>query len=172
MERRLFVKKTSLLASGVLIFKTGTILSNPQQNSSNLDLTPLFITGKKIIIKGLILDSKTHQPITTDISVKVKRNRFYSKKHSITATNGSYSIYSGFSNSDKISEKVVIEISANGYKSYESNFYLTKKGCNIHSDQWQYNPDFKSEYCPVNKEESEFILSKFNFYLVKNSMFT
>lgn len=167
MERRLFAKQASLLASGVLIFPTGTILSNPEQNNSNLDLTPLFITGKKIIIKGLILDSKTHLPITTDINVKVKRNRFYSKKHSITAIDGCYSIYSGFSNSDKISEKVMIEIKVNGYKPYESNLYLTKKGCNIHSDQWQYNPDFKSEYCPVNKEESEFVLSKFNFYLVK-----
>ncbi|MEO8240556.1 MAG: hypothetical protein ABI576_20800 [Flavobacterium sp.] len=167
MERRLFVQKTSLLASGVLIFSTGTILSTPKQNSNNLDLTPFFITGKKIIIKGLILDSKTHLPITTDINVKVKRNRFYSKKHSITAINGTYSIYSGFSNSEKISEKVIIEIKANGYKPYESNLYLTQKGCNIHSDQWQYNPDFKSEYCPVNKEEPEFMLSKFNFYLVK-----
>ncbi len=172
MERRLFAKKASLLASGVLIFPTGIISSTPEQNNSNLDLTPLFITGKKIIIKGLILDSKTHLPITTDINVKVKRNRFYSKKHSITAINGSYSIYSGFSNSDKISEKVIIEIKINGYKPYESNLYITKKGCNVHSDQWQYNPDFKSEYCPVNKEESEFVLSKFNFYLVKNSMFT
>jgi hypothetical protein len=168
MERRSFVKKTSLLTSGVLILPTGNLLSAPNQISNNLDLTPLFIDGKKIIIKGSVLDSQTHMPINTDINLTVKRNRFYSKKHFIAATNGSYSIHSGFSNSDKISEKVMIEIKVNGYKPYESNLYLTKKGCNIHSDQWQYNPNFKSEYCPVNKEESEFVLSKFNFYLVKN----
>ncbi|MEO7978605.1 hypothetical protein [Flavobacterium sp.] len=168
MERRLFVKKTSILASGALIFPTGTILSAPPQNSSNLDLTPLFITSKKIIVKGLILDSKTHLPITTDINIKVKRNQFYSNNHLITALNGAYSIYSGFSNSEKISEKLFVKIKANGYKPYESNLYLTQKGCNIHSDQWQYNPDFKIEHCPINQEEDDSILSKFNFFLVKN----
>lgn len=169
MERRSFVMKTSLLTSGIFVFSTGNLFATSEQNNiNNLDLTPMLITGKKIMIKGTILDSKTHLPINADMCVKTKRNRFFSKRHSVNALNGSYSIYSGFSNSEKISEKITIEIKVDGYKSYEGNLYLSRSGCNIHSDQWQYNPDFKPEYCPVNYEESNLMFSTFNFYLIKN----
>ncbi|MCV9930422.1 hypothetical protein OIU83_22370 [Flavobacterium sp. LS1R49] len=172
MKRRLFVKKTSLLTSALLFLSTEALLSTPKpDNINNLDLTPMLGTSKKIIIKGTILDSITHLPINTDMHIKTKRNRFFSKKHSINALNGSYSIYSGFSNSEKISEKLLIEIKVDGYKPYEGNLYLTRNGCSVHSDQWQYNPDFKPEYCPVNYEESNLLFSTFNFYLVKNPGF-
>jgi hypothetical protein len=170
MERRSFVKKTSLLTSGLFFFSTKNLFATPEKsdiNINNLDLTPMLASSKKIMIKGKILDSKTHLPINADMYVKTKRNRFFSKKHSVNALNGSYSIFSGFASSEKISEKLLIEIKVDGYKPYEGNLYLTPNGCNVHSDQWQYNPDFKPEYCPVNYEESNLLFSSFNFYLVK-----
>ena len=172
MERRLFVKKTSLLTSGILILSTDSILattSTAQKNVTNINLIPALATGKNIIIKGLVLDAKTNLPINTDIKISAKRNRFYSKNNSLNALNGEYSIYTGFTNSGKISEKLNFEINAPGYKPYNGNLYITKNGCNIHSDQWQYNPGYKPEYRPINKEQENTITSTFNFYLVKAS---
>ena len=172
MERRLFVKKTSLLTSGILILSTDSILATAtatQKNVTNINLTPVLATGKNIIIKGLVLDAKTNLPINTEINISAKRNRFYSKNNSLTALNGEYSIFTGFTNSGKISEKLNFDITAEGYKPYNGNLYITKKGCNIHSDQWQYNPGYKPECRPINKEHENAIVSTFNFYLVKAS---
>lgn len=173
MERRLFVKKTSLLTSGILILSTDSILATTattaQNNVTNVNLIPALATGKNIIIKGLVLDAKTNLPINTDIKISAKRNRFYSKNNSLNALNGEYSIYTGFTNSGKISEKLNFEINAPGYKPYNGNLYITKDGCNVHSDQWQYNPAYKPEYRPINKEQINTITSTFNFYLVKAS---
>lgn len=170
MERRLFVKKTSLLTSGILVLSTNSLLATTDQKIvNNLDIVPVLATGKNIIIKGLILDAQTNLPINTDINVSTKRNRFYSKNHLLTALNGVYSIHTGFSNSEKVSEKMNFKINVEGYKPYNGNLYITKSGCNIHSDQWQYNPDFKSENRPTNNEQANTFVSTFNFYLVKAS---
>ncbi|MCC9071456.1 hypothetical protein LNQ49_07625 [Flavobacterium sp. F-65] len=170
MERRLFVKKTGLLTTGILVLSTDSILATTtQKDVTNLDLTPVLTTGKNIIIKGLVLDARTNLPINTDINISTKRNRFYSKNHLLTALNGIYSIHTGFSNSEKVSEKMNFKINVDGYKPYNGNLYITKSGCNIHSDQWQYNPDFKSENRPINNEQTNTFVSTFNFYLVKAS---
>lgn len=173
MERRLFVKKTSLLTSGILILSTDSILATTtlttQKNVTNINLIPVLATGKNIIIKGSVLDAKTNLPINTDIKISTRRNRFYSKNDSLNALNGEYSIYTGFTNSGKISEKLNFEISAPGYKPHNGNLYITKKGCNVHSDQWRYNPSYQPEYRPINKEQENTITSTLNFYLVRAS---
>jgi hypothetical protein len=168
MKRRLFLKKTSILSSGILFFPSKTISAAPEQASNTLDLVPVFNNGKNVLIKGSIVDFKTQLPVSTEMTVTVQRNRFYSQKHTINAINGSYAITTGFASDNKISEKVKVLINAEGYKSYESYLYLTHKGCNIHSEHWNYNPEFRPEFSPVNQNLANGTISEFNFYLVKN----
>lgn len=169
MERRQFVKKTALLTTAVLVFsETETHASPSEKQSVILDLNPMIKPEEKISINGFIKDFKTLEPITNaKIHVSVKRNRFYSLNRELNSKNGSYTIHSGFTNSSKISEKIQVKITADGYKSYKSYLYLTKNGCNIHSSEWDYNPEYNLDYCPKNKKEVNEIISKFNFHLVR-----
>jgi hypothetical protein len=170
MKRRQFVKNTAILATGVLIFsETDVHASIKNEEKSNvLDLNPLVKSEEKISINGFVKDFETLTPITNaKIYVSVKRNRFYSLNRELHSMNGSYRINSGFTNSGKISEKLQVKITADGYKTYKSYLYLTKNGCNLHSGEWDYNPNFNPEYCPQNNKSVDEIISKFNFHLIK-----
>ncbi|MGH2667419.1 hypothetical protein [Flavobacterium sp.] len=169
MERRLFVKNTTLLASGILALSGSNLYASSEEKKSNvIDLSPVSTSKNKLILKGLILDSVTFEKINIQkIDVQVKRNRFFSTKQSIENINGSYHILSGFTNSGKVYEKMNVQIIADGYKPYEGHIYLTKDGCHVHSEEWDYNPDFKLEYCPKNNTSGTQTLSEFNFHLVR-----
>jgi hypothetical protein len=166
-ERRLFVKNASIFTSGLLVLSGAkSFATNQDQLSNNLDFTP-FSSKKKVVVQGNILDSKTNFPVAANILVKIKRNRFFPMTKTIESTNGKYFLTSGFSDSGKIKEKIEVKIEAQGYKTYNGLLYLNQSGCHIHSNEWDYNPDFRPEYCPENTDSEEELNSKFNFYLVK-----
>lgn len=169
MERRLFVTKTTLLATGILALSGSNLYaSNEEKNLNIIDLSPIIASKNKVILKGLILDSITFKKIDIQrIDVKIKRNRFFSVKQSIEKANGSYHIVSGFTNTGKTYEKMHVRITAEGYKPYEGTIYITKSGCHIHSEEWIYNPNFNTEYCPENNILDNQTVSRFNFHLVK-----
>jgi len=167
MERRLFIKKASMLTTGVLAMSSLTSFTSPENENSNIDLVP-FLASKRIELKGIIVDAKSGQVvINTSIKVKLNRNRFLATQRVIENNNGKYSIASGFTPNGKFSEKIEIEIKAPGYKTYKSQLLLSKNGCNVHSAEWDYNPDFKIEYLPENLISGEDVISQFNFRLVK-----
>ena len=172
MKRRQFVKSTAFLTTGVLVFsETDVHASISEKESDILDLNPVVKSEEKISIIGFVKDFKTLEPIANaKLYVSVKRNRFYSLNRELNSKNGSYRIHSGFTNSGKISEKLQVTIKADGYKTYKSYLYLTKNGCNVHSKEWEYNPDFHPDFCPRNDKSAEEILSKFNFHLVRESL--
>lgn len=169
MERRQFVKKTAILATGVLVFsETDVHASISEKKSDVLDLNPLVNLKEKISINGLVKDFETLQPIASaKINVSIKRNRFFALNRELYSMNGAYKINSGFTDSGKISEKLHIKITADGYKTYKGYLYLTKNGCNLHSNEWDYNPNFNSDYCPKNTKSVDGITSKFNFHLIR-----
>ena len=98
---------------------------------------------------------------------KINRNRLFPNRQKLESKDGRYSIESGFTKNKK-SDKVFINIIAEGYKPYENTIYLTSKGCNIHSNEWNYNPNFNFENCPNNQRLGNHMLSTFNFHLVRN----
>lgn len=169
MERRKFVEKTAVLTTAIMAFGgTSAYASIDEKKSGNLDLSPLFISKEKIVIKGFVKDFKTRDLITNaQINVLVKRNRFFPLNRNVFPENGTYSINSGFANSNRKTEKLQIKITANGYKTYNGCLYLGEGGCRIHSNEWVYNPNYKPAYCPDNIKIDDHILSKFNFYLIK-----
>ncbi|MEO8516580.1 MAG: hypothetical protein ABI426_07550 [Flavobacterium sp.] len=169
MERRLFVKKTALMTTGVLALSGSNLYASTEEKKSDIiDISPIATSKNKIILKGFILDAITFKKIeVSEIEVKVRRNRLFSTKESIEKANGSYHIVSGFTNSGKIREKLNVKITAFGYKPYEGCLYITKNGCQIHSEEWDYNPNFKPEFCPKNDISDSQTEVKFNFHLVK-----
>lgn len=75
---------------------------------------------------------------------------------------------SGFNVSNtKVNEKISIQIETEGYKPYKNTIYFSAKGCYIHSEEWNYNPNFKSEFTPKNNRSENETISSFNFHLVK-----
>jgi hypothetical protein len=169
MKRRQFVKSTAIFTTGALVFsETKVHASISEKESDVLDLKPLANLKEKISINGFVKDFETLQPITNaKMNVSVKRNRFFPTYRDLNSKNGSYRINSGFTNSGKISEKLEVQITADGYKKYKGYLYLTKNGCNLHSSEWDYNPNFSADYCPKNSRAVDDIISKFNFHLVK-----
>lgn len=169
MKRRQFVKSTAIFTTGALVFSETEVHASTSEKESNiLDLKPIINSKEKISINGFIKDFETLLPIiNANINVSLKRNRFFSTHRELNSVDGSYVINSGFSDSGKISEKLEIKITANGYKAYKGYLYLTKNGCNLHSNEWDYNPKFSSEYCPKNIKSFDEITSKFNFHLIK-----
>jgi hypothetical protein len=171
MKRRLFIKQASLVTTGVLAFSGTEIYANESKQKSNvIDLLPFASTDSKIKLKGTIVDANTSQPIENcTMIVKTKKNRLFSTTKEITTTNGDYSILSGFTATGKMSDKIQIEIKANGYKTYNSHIYLSSKGCNLHSDEWKYNKNFDYNLCgPKDETVGNHTTSLFNFQLVKS----
>ena len=171
MKRRLFVKKASMLTTGILALSGINALAShvEKSNPNYIDLSPISPSNKKIKLIGFVLDSKTLEPITDIIRMKVaiKRNRFFSLKESIETKNSSYTIVNGLTKSGKIFEKMNVAIHVNGYKPYHGAIFMTQNGCNVHSEEWNYNENFKPEYCPKNYCLNDNLQSKFNFLLVK-----
>jgi hypothetical protein len=172
MERRNFVKRLSVFTTGTIALSGSNLYASEiKKETANaiIDLSPLSPTDT-IILKGNFIDASTLAPIKdVKMIAKVKRNRFFPLNESITSNDSTYQIQSGFSlNKNKLNEKVNIEIIADGYKTYNSTIYLTAKGCDIHSEEWNYNPNFKTEFCPKNINVDNKTLSTFNFHLVRN----
>lgn len=167
MERRSFVKKSSILTAGILGMSSLTSFASKENENSNIDLVP-FLASKKIELKGIIVDSKTGQALkNTSMKVRLKRNRFIATQRVVENNNGKYSIVSGFTSNGKFSEKIEIEIKAPGYKTYNGQLLLSQNGCNIHSAEWDYNPEFKLEFLPENLFSGDDVFTQFNFRLVK-----
>ena len=169
MKRRLFVKKTSMVSMGILAFSgTEIFANNAKEESSVIDLLPISKISNKIIVKGTILDAHTSQPIENcSIIVKTKSNRLFNTTKEILSTNGDYTIVSGFIPEGKLSKKIKIKITAEGYKTYNSQIYISTNGCNIHSDEWNYNKNFNLNDCPKNIKIGNETLSTFNIKLIK-----
>jgi hypothetical protein len=170
MERRLFVKNTTLLTTGVLALSGSNLYASNEElkKSDVIDMSPVAASKSKIVLRGSVLDSLTFEKVEVKkIEVTIKRNRFFSTKQAIENINGSYHIISGFTNSGKKYEKMDVRIIADGYKPYNGIMYMTKDGCHVHSDEWIYNPNFKPEYCPENNTLENLTVSKFNFHLVR-----
>ena len=155
---------------GILAVSGTDVLANntEKEKSTVIDLLPLRKVSKKIVLKGAIIDATTLKPIENcKISVKAKVNRLFNSTQDILTSNGNYTIMSGFSEEGKISKKIKVEITANGYKPYRSYIYLSASGCNLHSDEWNYNKNFDYNDCPKNQQSENEIASFFNFRLVK-----
>ena len=171
MERRLFVKKTSMVSMGILAFSGAKIFANnttEKKENTVIDLLPISKTSNKIIVKGMIIDALTSQPIDNCIiNVTTKTNRLFNTTKEIKTSNGDYSIVSGFAPEGKITRKIKIKITAPGYKTYNSQIYISKNGCNLHSDEWNYNKNFNIDDCPKNMKLDNETISVFNFKLVK-----
>lgn len=170
MERRLFVKRLSVLTTGTLALSGSNIYAlETNTTSNNIDFTPFSLVNNKITLKGNFIDSKTFEPISSvKLIAKIKKNRFFPLNQSLESTDGSYSIESGFNLSNsKVNEKISIQIEAEGYKPYKNTIYLSTKGCYIHSEEWNYNPNFKPEFIPKNSSSENETISSFNFHLVK-----
>lgn len=170
MERRLFVKRLSVLTTGTLVLSGSNIYALETNTTTNtIDFTPFSLVDNKITLKGNFIDSETFEPINSvKLIAKIKKNRFFPLNQSLESTDGSYSIASGFNISDtKVNEKISIQIEAAGYKPYKNTIYLCAKGCYIHSEEWNYNPNFKSAFIPKNNRFEKETISSFNFHLVK-----
>lgn len=173
MERRNFVKKLSAFTTGALVLSSANLYAfdaDSETQNTSIDLTPFSFNDKKVILKGNFIDAETLESIhSVVLKAKVAKNRFLPLTRSIESTNGSYEIQTGFSSEgNKINEKLLIEITAAGYKTLESEIYIGENGCNIHSNMWNYNPKFNMEHCPQNLSNGNFTVSTFNFHLVKN----
>lgn len=162
MERRLFVKQTALLSSLALV-SSPTFLFAKENKSNSADISSSFLSGKKIKISGLALDGVTNEEIEADIQIKTRKGIFSKNKEIVS--NGGYSIVGNLS--EGRAQKIEIKIQAKGYKTFDGHIYFTSQGCRIHSDMWNYNPDFKPEFIPKNEIYASEIVSQFNFYLVK-----
>ena len=172
MKRRNFVKRLGVFTTGTIALSGSNLYASQAQNETQnaiIDLSPLSSTDY-FLLKGKFIDALTLQPIkNVKMVAKVTQNRFFALNESVISTDGTYQIQSGFSsNKNKMNEKVNIEITADGYKTYKSAIYLSPIGCNIHSEEWNYNPNFKVENCPKNTNIENKTLSTFNFHLVKN----
>lgn len=170
MKRRLFVKNVSIASIGILAMSGTDVLANTTEKdkSTVIDLLPLRKVSKKIVLQGAILDATTLKPIENcKMSVKAKANRLFNSTQDIVTSNGDYAIVSGFTDEGKISKKVKVEITASGYKPYTGYIYLSTSGCNLHSDEWNYNKNFDYNDCPKNQHLENEIASFFNFKLVK-----
>ncbi|NJM79933.1 MAG: hypothetical protein HC854_10495 [Flavobacterium sp.] len=167
MERRKFVKKLSAFTAGSLVLSgTNIYASDAEVKNSAIDFSP-YAMENKILLKGNFIDAETLQPIqSVKLFAKVKRNRLFPVNESLESKDGYYKIESGFTKNKK-KDKVAIQIIADGYKTYENNIYLTTTGCHIHSDEWNYNPNFNYVNCPKNESVGNQMLSTFNFHLVK-----
>lgn len=177
MERRKFVKKISAFTTGALVLSGSNLYAldtdsdfETKKLNTSIDLTPLSFYDKKITLKGNFIDSETLEPIQSVVlKAKVRKNRFLPVSRSIESSDSSYEIQAGFSSTGKkINEKVTIEITAKGYKPFLNDIYLSKNGCNLHCEIWNYNPNFKMEYCPKNSNNGDHTISTFNFHLVKS----
>ncbi|HKX85338.1 MAG TPA: hypothetical protein VJL37_01610 [Flavobacterium sp.] len=170
MKRRLFVKNVSIVSMGILAVSGTDVLANntEKEKSTVIDLLPLRKVSKKIVLKGEILDATTLKPIENcKMSVKAKVNRLFNSTQDILTSNGDYTIISGFTEEGKVSKKIKVEITATGYKPYTGYIYLSTSGCNLHSDEWNYNKNFDYKDCPKNQQLENEIASFFNFRLVK-----
>lgn len=171
MERRLFVKKTSMVSMGILALSGAEIFANnttTKKENTVIDLLPISKISNKVIVKGSIIDAHTSQPIENcTIYVNTKTSRFFSTTKEIQSSNGDYSIVSGFATRGKLTRKIKIKITAPGYKTYNSQIYVSKNGCNLHSDEWKYNKNFDMNDCPRNIKIDNETLSVFNFKLIK-----
>ena len=171
MKRRLFVKKATMLTTGILALSgINALASHVEKNNTNYtDLSPISPSNKKIKLKGSVLDSKTFEPINDIIrmNVAIQRNRFFSLKEFIETKNSTYTIVNGLTKSGKIFEKMNVAIHVSGYKPYNGTIYMTQNGCDVHSEEWNYNENFKPEYCPKNYCLNDNVESTFNFLLVK-----
>lgn len=170
MKRRLFVKNVSIVSMGILAVSGTDVLANntEKEKSTVIDLLPLRKVSKKIVLKGAILDATTLKPIENcKMSVKAKVNRLFNSTQDILTSNGDYTIISGFTGEGKISKKIKVEITATGYKPYTGYIYLSTSGCNLHSDEWNYNKNFDYKDGPKNQQSENEIASFFNFRLVK-----
>lgn len=109
MKRRSFVKKASMLTTGILALSGINALAShvEKSNPNYIDLSPISTSNKKIKLTGFVLDSKTLEPITDIIrmNVAIKRNRFFSLKESIETKNSSYTIVNGLTKSGKYLKK-------------------------------------------------------------------
>lgn len=172
MKRRNFVKRLSVFTTGTIALSGSNLYASETQNeiqNATINLTPSSSTDS-FLLKGSFIDAITLQPIkNVKMVAKVTKNRFFTLNESVISNDGTYQIQSGFSsNKNKMNEKVNIEIKADGYKTYKNTIYLSTKGCDIHSEEWNYNPNFRVENCPVNINKGNTTLSTFNFHLVKN----
>ncbi len=170
MERRLFVKRLSVLTTGTLVLSGSNIYALETNTTTNtIDLTPFSLVNNRITLKGNFIDSKTFEPISSvKLIAIINKNRFFPLNQLLESTDGSYSIESGFNASNtKVNEKISIQIEAKGYKPYKNTIYLSAKGCYIHSEEWNYNPNFNSEFIPKNNNSDQRTISTFNFHLVK-----
>ena len=155
---------------GILAVSGTDVLANntEKEKSTVIDLLPLRKVSKKIVLKGEILDATTLKPIENcKMSVKAKVNRLFNSTQDILTSNGDYTIISGFTEEGKVSKKIKVEITATGYKPYTGYIYLSTSGCNLHSDEWNYNKNFDYKDCPKNQQLENEIASFFNFRLVK-----
>lgn len=155
---------------GILAVSGTDVLANNTEKEKNtvIDLSPLRKVSKKIVLKGSILDATTLKPIENcKLSVKTKMNRLFNSTQDILTSNGDYTIISGFTDGGKISKKIKVEITATGYKPYTGYIYLSASGCNLHSEEWNYNKNFDYKDCPKNQHLENEIASFFNFRLVK-----
>jgi hypothetical protein len=169
MKRRLFIKQASIVSTGILAF-SGTKIhaNNIEEKSTVIDLMPFATASKKITLKGAILDATTFEPIENcKMTVRTKRNRIFNTTKDILTSNGDYSLISGFTSTGKIHEKIKVEIKANGYKTYTGFVYLTTNGCDLHSEEWNYNKNFDYNHCPKNETIGNHTISSFNFQLVR-----
>lgn len=169
MKRRSFVKKVGIFTTGTIALSSTNLYATETENSLNtIDFSPVALIENELTLKGFFIDSITLKPILSPIKMeaKVKRNRFFPLNKSLESTNSSYHIRTGFSKSN-IQDKIDIHIQADGYKPYNGNIYLTTKGCYIHSEEWNYNPNFKPEFTPKNINSGNQTTSSFNFHLVK-----
>ena len=171
MKRRLFLKKTSIATTGILLFSGLEVQSENKaiKKSNVIDFSPISISAKKITIKGSIVDSKTLQPIKdSQISIKMKNNRMLSTNKDVISQEGEYAVVNGFTASGKVHKKMHVAIKADGYKSYNGVIFVTPTGCNLHSNEWAYNKNFDPINCPQNTSVGDETLTRFNFHLVKN----
>lgn len=167
MERRLFITKSGTLTAGVLALSSFASIASEKQENKTINLVP-FTTSNNIQIKGMIVDALTSKPLkASSMKVKLSRNRFLPSLRMVERTQGNYTILSGFSPNGRFSEKIEIEIKAEGYKTYRGQLYLNPRGCSIHSEEWQYNPNFKVEHLPGNSISGDNVFTTFDFRLVK-----
>ena len=171
MERRFFIKQTSLVTTGLVAFSSTSIFADVtcEKSSTVIDIEPFSETALKIKLTGAILDAMTFESIKNcKLIIKTKKNRFFTTTRNIITENGNYTILSGFTSSGRIMEKVQVEIQAEGYKSYKSFIYLTTNGCNLHSQDWNYNSNFDFNlHAPKNEIIGNQVRSLFNFHMVK-----
>jgi hypothetical protein len=168
MQRRNFVKKLSILSSGVIFATKANAITNMfNKTSAVLKAIPNTAYLKNTTIQGTIYDAITHKPITATMHITLQGKQIPETNMQSNSLTGNYEIHTGVNFNNMHSTILEVSITAPNYKTYVNKIFANTTGCSIYSNAWAYNPAFNKLHLPVNHSTDIATNTTLNFYLLK-----